>query len=78
VKQVVIDNMMELKDVKKYICGSPNLCKFLEQNGLKPSYSYKLSKERNNRTMWVFIMTPELSKLLTQWTNNKPSNKVVK
>lgn len=68
--------MDELKDVKKYICGSPNLCKFLEQNGIKHVYSYQLSKERNGRTMWVFIMTPELSELLTQWSNNKPQNRL--
>ena len=61
----MIDNIQDLKNVKKYTCGSPNLCKFLEKNGMKAVYSYKL--ERNNRTMWVFIMTDELSKLLTQW-----------
>ena len=72
-----IENINDLDNVKKYICGSPNLCKFIEQNGIKHVYSYQLSKERNNRTMWVFIMTEELSKLLTQWSNNKPSNKVI-
>ena len=71
-----IENINDLDNVKKYICGSPNLCKFIEQNGIKHVYSYQLSKERNNRTMWVFIMTEELSKLLTQWTNNKPKNRV--
>lgn len=71
-----IENINELEGVKKYICGSPNLCKFLEQNGLKYVYSYQLSKARNNRTMWVFIMTPELSELLTQWSQNKPQNRV--
>lgn len=71
-----IDNEKELKNVKKYTCGSPNLCKFLEKNGLKYIHSYKLSKEKKNRTMWVFVMTDELSKLLTQWSNNKPSNKI--
>lgn len=71
-----IDNAEELKDVKKYICGSPNLNKFIEQHGIKSIYSYKLGKERQNRTMWVFIMTPELSELLTQWSNNKPKNKI--
>ena len=74
---MVIDNIKDLKNVKKYTCGSPNLCKFLEQNGLKYVYSYQLNKERRNRTMWVFIMKPELSALLTQWSNNKPSNKVI-
>ncbi len=72
---MVIDNIQDLKNVKKYTCGSPNLCRFLEKNGMKAVYSYKL--ERNNRTMWVFIMTDELSKLLTQWSSNKPSNKIV-
>lgn len=71
-----IENINDLDNVKKYICGSPNLCKFIEQNGIEHVYSYQLSKERNNRTMWVFIMTEELSKLLTQWTNNKPKNRV--
>lgn len=70
-----IVNNKELKDVKKYICGSPNLCRFIEENGIKSVYSYKLGEERQNRTMWVFIMTPELSKLLTEWSNNKPKNK---
>lgn len=72
---MVIDNIQDLKNVKKYTCGSPNLCRFLEKNGMKAVYSYKL--ERNNRTMWVFIMTDELSKLLTQWSSNKSSNKIV-
>lgn len=73
-----IDNIEELKNVKKYICGSPNLCKFLEKNGIKFVSSYKLNKEGNNRTMWVFIITPELSKLLTQWSNNKPSKNIAR
>lgn len=72
-----IDNTRDLKNVEKYTCGSPNLCKFLEQHELKPIYSYQLSKERNSRTMWVFIMTPELSALLTEWSKNKPTNKVI-
>lgn len=71
-----IDNVEDLNNVKKYTCGSPNLCKFLENNGLKPVYHYQLGKEKRNRTMWVFIMTPELSELLTQWSNNKPKNKI--
>lgn len=76
VKRMFIDNLPELKQVRKYTCGSPNLCRFLEKHGLKPSYSYQLSKEKNNRTMWVFIMTDELSALLTEWSNNKPTNKL--
>ena len=73
---MTIENINELDNVQKYICGSPNLCKFIEQNGIQPIYSYQLGKERNNRTMWVFLMTEDLSKLLTQWTNNKPKNKI--
>ena len=71
-----VDNIEELKKVKKYTCGSPNLCKFLENHGLKAVYTYQLSKEKKNKTMWVFIMTQELSNLLTEWSNNKPSNKI--
>ena len=73
---MMIENINDLKDVKKYTCGSPNLCKFLEKNGLTPCYSYQLKKEKNNRTMWVFILTDELSGLLTEWSNNKPKNKL--
>lgn len=73
---MIIENTEDLKNVKKYTCGSPNLYKFLEKNGLKPCYSYQLKKENNNRTMWVFILTDELSRLLTQWSNNKPKNKI--
>lgn len=72
-----IDNIEELKGVKKYTCGSPNLNRFLEQHGIKSVYSYQLGEEKRHKTMWVFIMTDELSKLLTQWSNNKPSNKVL-
>ena len=74
----MIDNINDLKDVEKYFCGSPNLCKFIENHGIKYVYSYKLGKEKNNRTIWVFIMTKELSELLTEWSNNKPSNKLSK
>ena len=71
---MMIDNIEDM-NVKKYTCGSPNLCKFLEEHGMVSVYSYKLSAEKHNKTMWVFIMTPELSALLTQWSNNKPKNK---
>lgn len=74
---MVIDNIKDLKNVKKYTCGSPNLNRFLEQHGVKSVYSYQLGEDRNHKTMWVFIMTDELSKLLTEWSNNKPINKVV-
>lgn len=71
-----IENANKLKDVKNYVCGSPNLCKFLESHGLKSYYSYKLGEKRGRKTMWVFVMTPELSELLTEWSNNKPQNTV--
>lgn len=73
---MVIDNIEELEGMQKYTCGSPNLNKFLESHEIKSIYSYKLGKEKNNKTMWVFIMTPELSALLTEWSNNKPRNNI--
>ena len=72
---MIIENIDKLKDVKKYTCGSPNLNAYLEENGIKSVYSYKLSAAKHNKTMWVFIMTPELSQLLIQWSNNKPNKK---
>lgn len=42
---MMIDNIEEM-NVKKYTCGSPNLCKFLEEHGMVSVYSYKLSAEK--------------------------------
>ena len=72
---MIIENVEQVKDIKKYTCGSPKLNNFLEEHGFKNVYSYKLSAAKHNKTMWVYILTNELSDLLSQWTKNKPSKK---
>ncbi len=72
----MISNAEEIakKNKKKlYPCFSPNLRKFLEEHNIAP---VKTATHENKKTIWFFIVTDEVSKLLTEWTNNKP-NKVV-
>lgn len=66
---MLIKNIEET-NITKYRCGSPNLCNFLEEAGIKYVYSY--INKKNNRTIWVYNLTDKLSELLTQWSNNKP------
>lgn len=70
VRQLKIINIKEIiSEDDLYNCGSPNLRKFLEENGLDYISDYKL--KRNNKTIWQFLKCDELSKLLTIWSNNK-------
>lgn len=62
-----------VKKDELFHCGSPNLQKFLEQNGLDYVSSYELNK--NKKTIWLYIKCDELSELLTTWTNNKNTMK---
>ena len=59
---------------KLYPCFSPNLKKFLEEHGISP---VKTAVHENSKTIWFFIVTDEVSKLLTEWTNNKPNKAVM-
>jgi len=61
---------LEETTIQKYRCGSPNLCNFLEENGIV--YSYFYINKKNNRTIWVFNMCDDLSALLSKWSENKP------
>ena len=73
----MISNAEEIakKDKKKlYPCFSPNLRKFLEDHGIAP---IKTAIHENSKTIWFFIVTDEVSKLLTEWTNNKPNKAVI-
>lgn len=72
----MISNAEELsKNSKKklYPCFSPNLCKFLEEHNILP---IKTVIHENKKTIWMFIITDEVSALLTEWTKNKPSQAV--
>lgn len=59
---------------KLYPCFSPNLKNYLEAHNIVP---IKTARHENKKTIWFFVLTDEVSKLLTEWTNNKPI-KVVK
>jgi hypothetical protein len=73
----VISNAEEVSQgyrKKLYPCFSPNLKKFLEAHNIVP---IKSAQHENKKTVWFFVLTDEVSQLLTEWTNNKPT-KVVK
>lgn len=70
---MLIRNTPELIDnnvIKTYSCGSPPLHDFLEQNGMGSIYRYK--QEKNKKTIWVYLLTDELSHLLTVWSDSNP------
>lgn len=60
---------VEKTQAKLYYCGSPPLKDFIESHGIVHVNSYLC--KRTGKDVWIFIMTDELSKLLTAWTNNK-------
>lgn len=57
--------------MKYYKLFSINLLRFIKAHGIRP-----VSKgvHENGKTYWIFEVTPELSKVLTTWTENKASN----
>ena len=65
--------LIENHTIKTYSCGSPNLKDFLIKNNVHPIYKYTHNK--SNKTTWIFVECDELSALLTQWSNNKPTLK---
>lgn len=52
-----------------YCCYSPNLKKFLLDNGVK--YDLCCKNINTDKTCWVYIKDFRLDKLLTEWTSNK-------
>lgn len=66
-KIVNIEEVVKKEDL--FHCGSPNLQKFLEKNGLDYISSYKLN--RNKKVIWLYLKCDKLSELLLKWTNNK-------
>lgn len=66
-KIVNIEEVVKEEDL--FHCGSPNLQKFLEKNGLDYISSYKLN--RNKKVIWLYLKCDKLSELLSKWTNNK-------
>lgn len=73
---MLISNIKQLEQDKKintYSCGSQKLSHEIRTRlNLVPVSVYKHKK--TGKLVNVFIMTEELSRFLTDWTNNKPKN----
>lgn len=57
------------KDKKLYMCYSLNLRDFLSSKGLR--YELAALNVKNSNLFWVYMMSDELSKYLTEWTERK-------
>lgn len=57
------------KKEELYYCGSLNLKKFLEKNGLIHISSY--TKNKTHKNIYIYIKSKKLEELLTVWSNNK-------
>lgn len=55
--------------MKLYCCYSINLRDFLYSKGFR--YELAECNPNNGRLHWVYIITPELSKALDEWSNRK-------
>lgn len=65
----IITNISELTTVKTYKCFSQRLSHCIQTElGVLPVNVYKHS---NGKLVNVYILTPELSQFLTDWTQNK-------
>ena len=58
---------------KGYRCFSRKLKEFLEDNG--EECIVKAINPTDGRTMWFFTRTKSLDRLLTKWSNNRPTNR---
>lgn len=65
-----ITNINELDNIKKYFCGSQRLSHNIRTKlGILPIDVYT---NKNNKVINVYIMTPQLSQFLNDWTKNNP------
>lgn len=67
--------MKEIKNPKNewYKCYSFNLRKFIETHGIYPVSSG--INPTTDKIYYIYKIDPELSRILTNWTNNRPANK---
>lgn len=72
----IITNYKELKGVHFFKCFSQRLSHVI-QNKLNVC-PISIYTHPNGKIVNVFIMTPELSELLKEWTANKPKKEVQK
>lgn len=66
----IITNARKIEGLKLFKCFSQRLSHSIQNRlGVCPIEIYK---HPNGKIVNVFIITPELSAFLTEWTNNKP------
>lgn len=69
-----ISNLNEINNLKTYCCGSQRLSHNIKTKlGIMPIDVYK---NKNNKIINVFILTPDLSDYLIEWTKNNPKKEV--
>lgn len=66
-KIINFEEIVEKDDL--YFCGSPNLKKFLEGNGIVSISSY--TKKNTNKDIFIYIKSNKVKELLTIWSHNK-------
>ena len=59
---------INMNDSKLYCCFSVPLRDFLIKNGLR--YEICACSPKTGNMMWVFIRTPLLNKLLSEWSSH--------
>ena len=60
-----------MKDSKLFCCFSVPLRDFLAENNIR--YEICALNEKSKKTMWIYIRTEKLNKLLETWTLKKPN-----
>lgn len=60
-----------MKGSKLFCCFSVPLRDFLTENNIR--YEICALNEKSKKTMWVYIRTEELNKLLKTWSLRKPN-----
>jgi hypothetical protein len=68
----------EISINKKYIypCKSSNLYKFLTQHKKIP-YVSRVLDSKDNKYIWYFMRTDELSEALVEWKKNKEDGNLI-
>jgi hypothetical protein len=59
-----------MMETKIYRCFSIPLMKFIKENGIQPVF--KAVHPVSRKYFWAFVVSDDLSAVLTKWTANKP------
>lgn len=60
-----------MKDSRLYCCFSVPLRDFLTENGVR--YDMCALNEKTHKTMWIYVRTSKLNKILETWSLRKPN-----